>query len=459
MLTLYDEFAGWGGSSWGATRIPGVEAKFAANHKQIAVDVHALNFPRADHYCGDVASTTITRFPRADLFWASPACPPWTNARGVRRDFDRSTQGVLFGETIPDPTASRARALMEEIPRYLAHWVRRGRPVLAGVVENVVQVRAWDQWSRWLGEIRALGYETRVIALNSAHVVGYTGKRVPQSRDRAYVAYWLRSLGRTPDWDKWLRPRAWCPTCEEHVQALQVFKRPRVDMGTYGAQYVYRCPRSTCRHREVEPEVLGAWAAIDWSADPGARIGDRPLRAYKDPVSGKTVQLPLAPATLARIQSGLDRQVTTRRGGVKTAAYPLSQAMPPFSAGGFHHGLVGPPGSHLVVPYYTTGSTARSVAEPLGTLTTKDRFALLGRPAVPVPTVEECTYRMFSAREVGSGMAFPPDYKVLGTATDQVRGFGNAVTPPSSEVQIAALVEAVTGEQLDRYAAAAAAPA
>jgi DNA (cytosine-5)-methyltransferase 1 len=92
-LTVYDEFCGFGGSSQGMEAIPGVETILAANHHtQIAVDVHALNFPNADHHKGDVTQADLTKFPRADLFWASPSCPAWSDARGKRRDFDRSTQ-------------------------------------------------------------------------------------------------------------------------------------------------------------------------------------------------------------------------------------------------------------------------------------------------------------------------------------------------------------------------------
>src|SRR3981081_3714983 len=90
-FTLYDEFAGFGGSSQGAAAVPGTELRPAANHNPLAVDGHGLNFPDADHYCGDIAKADIAGFPRADLFWSSPSCPPWTDARGVKRDFDRST--------------------------------------------------------------------------------------------------------------------------------------------------------------------------------------------------------------------------------------------------------------------------------------------------------------------------------------------------------------------------------
>ena|SRR5437879_11272723 len=75
-FTLYDEFAGIGGSSQGATAVPGVELMLAANHNPLAVDVHGINFPDADHYCGDIAKADIAGFPRADLFWSSPSCPP-----------------------------------------------------------------------------------------------------------------------------------------------------------------------------------------------------------------------------------------------------------------------------------------------------------------------------------------------------------------------------------------------
>ncbi|NKQ53557.1 DNA cytosine methyltransferase [Amycolatopsis sp. K13G38] len=387
MFTLYDEFAGFGGSSQGAAAVPGVELMLAANHNPLAVEVHGMNFPDADHYCGDIAKADIASFPRADLFWASPSCPPWTDARGVRRDFDRSTQGVLFdparGAVATDPKVARARALMEEIPRYLQAMHRKGRPVLAGVVENVVQVRKWDEFGRRRREIESHGYRARLVALNSMHVTGPATGRVAQSRDRFYMPFWLAELGRDPDWDKWLRPKAYCGHCEQVVDALQVFKKTGVDMGKYGpttGQYVYRCPNRTCRHQLVEPEVLPASTVADWSLPPGQRIGER--------VDAQGRPDPLAEATLARIEAGLVRTLTT--------------------AG--HQSLVGWP-------------TGRAV-------------------------VERCTFGMLATHEIAAGMGFASDYQVKGSKRDQVRGYGNAVTPPAAEVLMSALVEAVSGEDL-----------
>lgn len=581
-LTLMDWFCGAGGSSQGMHAIPGVRVARAANHWDRAIESHAANFPEVDHYRGDIREAPVERWPVTDLFWASPECPQWSNARGKRRDFATSMQGDLFGDGAPSEEVERSRALMEEVPLYLRGVQDRGGLVKAGVVENVVDVRAWDQWDRWIGEIRKLGYETRVIALNSMHADPRAVHAAPQSRDRLYVAYWHRSLGRTPDWDKWLRPRAWCPGCDVWVQAVQVFKNPGADMGRYRQQYVYRCPNVACRNQIVEPSVLPAAVAIDWSL-PGQRIGDRAK--------------PLADKTLARIQAGLDkfaRPITLeaagntfeRRPGVRTwpvdaplttqtttstkaMAYepfmvpaggtwrddPVSVgdpmpcrttrendglAIPPLlipvegrdgkepgtanaplrtqtarnetglawlpfiaelrgggsgarsamdhlatvTASGNHHGLVTPPAmlmrnntprggtgqmctgvdepartlttaghqslvtwEHLLVPYYGTG-TAKPVSEPVGTLSTRDRYALVSAPV----DIEDVLFRMLEPHEIGRAMSFADTYVVLGNKREKVRQYGNAVTPPVSEVIGCALVEAITGRDIDRYA-------
>ncbi|WP_328313131.1 DNA cytosine methyltransferase [Streptomyces sp. NBC_00442] len=546
-LTVMDWFCGAGGSSQGMHAIPGVRVERAANHWQKAIDSHTANFPQVDHYRGDIREAPVEQWPVTDIFWASPECPQWSNARGKKRDFATSQQGDLFGdEFAPSEEVERSRALMEEVPMYLRGVQQRGGLVKAGVVENVVDVRAWDQWDRWIGEIRKLGYDTRVIALNSMHADPRTVHKAPQSRDRLYVAYWHRSLARTPDWDKWLRPRAWCPGCDQWVQAVQRFKAPGRDMGRYRQQYVYRCPNSTCRSQVVEPETLPAAVAIDWTL-PGQRIGDRTK--------------PLADKTLARIQAGLDKfavptvvpaggtwrndavpvwdpiptrttrendglaippllipvegrdgkepasannplrtqtarnetglawlpfMVTMRGGGDQLRGRSIREALGTVSANGNHHGLVTPDvpafvmrnnGSrtgdggehcttaaeylrtlttaghqslvtweHLLVPYYGNGQ-ARPVHEPIGTLSTRDRYALVQGKV----DIDDVRFRMLEPHEIGRAMSFADQYIVLGSKREKVRQYGNAVTPNCAEVIVSALVEAITGEDIDRH--------
>lgn len=347
-LTLVDFFCGAGGSSQGAAAVPGIGVRLAANHWERAIESHAQNFPDTEHFRGDLHDADVAKFPAGDLFWASPECPQWSVAKGVQRTFDR--QPDLFGETLSDEAADRSRALMWDVPRYLNAMKLRGRPVLAGVVENVVEVRKWIHWQEWRDSIRNLGYRTKLVAMNSMHARPSVVPGAPQSRDRLYLAYWLESIGRDPDWDKWLRPPAWCPVCEAVVKAVQVWKRPGTDMGRYRSQYVYRCPNAKCRNAVVEPAVLPAAAAIDWT-DLGTRIGDRPR--------------PMKQATRDRIAAGLKRYA---RPVALPAAPPETVGCPP-----------------LIVPAGGTWRTgAASGEDPFSARTTRENDGVAFPPFVTV---------------------------------------------------------------------------
>lgn len=367
-LTVLDQFSGCGGTMQGAAAVKYIRGILAANHHAQAIASHAANFPHIDHYQGDVQQTGIEFFPWAAIFLASPACPPWTDARGKKRDFDKSNQQVLFGEG-PDEQTSRNRLLMEEIPRYLRYWAAKGRPVLGGMVENVIQCRKWDQWGRWLAEIKALGYKVRVIAFNSMHARAVNTDNAPQSRDRLFIGYVHESVGREPDWDKWLRPNAHCPSCDETVRAIQVFKNPRNDMGRYKQQYAYRCPRTSCRNRIIEPEVLPAYAAIDWTLK-GKRIGDR--------------DEPLAEATIARIVAGIQKHwapLLAPAGGTwRNEATSVFAPMPARTTRE-NDGLAVPP---LMVPVEgRPGKVASPIGVPLRTQTARNETGL----AIPAPFI------------------------------------------------------------------------
>jgi DNA (cytosine-5)-methyltransferase 1 len=156
------------------------------------------------------------------------------------------------------------------------------------VIENVVDVARNPQfaeaWQLWKKCLRNLGYDLRVVSLNSMHAQAH-GDPAPQSRDRLYVVCWLRG-NRVPDIDKVMRPLAWCPVCTEVVESQQVWKNNRT-VGKYRSQYLYL--HGACG-TAVEPGYLPAAAAIDWSMA-GKRIGDRPK--------------PLADKTRRRIAAGI----------------------------------------------------------------------------------------------------------------------------------------------------------
>lgn len=380
-LTLVDFFCGAGGSSQGAVAVPGVSARLAANHWRRAIESHAANFPGTEHFQGDLHDCDLERFPAGDLFWASPECRWWSQARGQRREFDK--QPDLFGDTLPDEAADRSRSLMWDVPRYLAAMQLRGRPVLAGVVENVIEARAGAQWRQWVTAIRNLGYKTKLITFNSMHARPRVTPAAPQSRDRLYLAYWAQSLDRDPDWDKWLRPRAWCSVCEQQVAAIQWWKRPGNDMGRYRQQYLYRCPHLYCRAQVVEPAALPAAVAIDWSLL-GTRIGDR--------------EVPLKPKTIARIEAGLRRYARPitleaagntfeRRPGVRT--WPADEPLTTQTATATK-ALACPP---MTVPAGGTWrDEATAVTEPMPARTARENDGLAAPPfLVPLRSGRERT--------------------------------------------------------------------
>ena len=592
-LRYVDWFCGAGGSTQGAAVIPGVRPVVAANHDPIAIESHATNFPDVEHIQGDIKDVDVAKHPYGELKWSSPECTTWTVARGRKQDF--ADHPTLLDEEGPGEEVERSRALMEDVIRYLRGMHLRHEPVLAGCVENVVDIRKWIHWDRWLGEIKALGYRTRLIALNSAHAAPMRTPRAPQSRDRLYLAYWHESLGRDPDWDKWLRPACWCPSCEEIVTGIQTWKRDGQDMGRYGQQYYIRCPKVSCRGARVDPYYRPAGDVIDWTI-PGQRIGDRekllspktmarieaalrrwgpsiveahgnqydshdprhpqygqpgaysrswpltdPLRTlhttntkgvvcppfildrrgdYRvreltDPLStitaNETSKALLVPVEgregkQASPVSGLLRTQTTRndlallvmlrgQNAAKHAGNPLDT----IAASGNHHGLLFTNNwsnsarstddlmatlttattQGLLVPYYGRGSVGGTTDHPLGTLTTHDKYALIMRnntargdqgqmttPSTEVmrtittaghqsllqpPSLDvlDCLFRMLEPHEIGAGMAFLPDYKVLGTKRQRVKQYGNAVTPPVAEVIMSALVECIQGHPID----------
>lgn len=570
MLSITDLFCGGGGSSTGAVSVPGVEIRMAANHWQLAVDVHNSNHPLADHAAVDLHQEDPRYFPKTDLLWASPECTKWSQANGAK-PLPAIEEG-LFEDPLADEASQRSRLLMFDVLRFAEHHQYR-----AMIVENVVDVATQSKyrtaWTIWRQELTKLGYDFRVVSLNSMHAQ-MLGAPAPQSRDRIYVVCW-RKGDTPPDLEPALRPKAWCPRCEQVIEAHQAWKNGKTGMdrvGRYRQAYVYVCPIDGTT---VEPGWLPAAAAIDWTI-PGTRIGDRakPLAektrrriaagiakywhgpfhmeagghtydaadpkhiAYGDPnayyrawstddvlktlhtIESKALAIPVEgrdgkearPMGLpmrtqtTRLETGMivpsggtwneearsvedpHRAFTTREayalatpmhvslmGGsdaqVAASARPVDYELRTLTAEGNN--------DYLLSPYYGSSESAKPVGEPIGTLTTRDRYALVTRHnssrgdgsemttpaaeylrtltttaqqsiltpgdlAAAEAQVDDCLFRMLEPHEVAAGMAFPADYKWGGNRRERVRLAGNAVTPPTARDLIARLVDSLS---------------
>jgi DNA (cytosine-5)-methyltransferase 1 len=284
MLTVTDLFCGGGGSSTGLTQSPGgFQIVMAANHWPLAVEVHNANHPDADHAAVDLHLEDPRYFPRTDVLWASPECTKWSQANGSK-PLPAIEEG-LFEDPLSDDAATRSRLLMFDVLRFAEHHRYR-----AMIVENVVDIATQDKyrmaWTEWRRQLRNLGYDHRVVSLNSMHAQ-YAGLPAPQSRDRVYIVCW-RAGDAAPDLDRIQRPQAYCSRCDLVIEARQAWKNGRT-VGRYRQAYVYI--HGDCG-TQVKPGWLPAAAAIDWSII-GKRIGDR--------------DKPLAEKTRARIAAGIAR--------------------------------------------------------------------------------------------------------------------------------------------------------
>lgn len=92
-------------------------------------------------------------------------------------------------------------------------------------------------------------------------------------------------------------------------------------------------------------------------------------------------------------------------------------------------------GDHFVVPYYGNGSglTGRSLTRPVGTITTRARWAL----------VEGDRMRMLSVAESRRAMGFRESYALPSTQREAMIMLGNAVPPPAAADVINALRRAL----------------
>lgn len=89
-------------------------------------------------------------------------------------------------------------------------------------------------------------------------------------------------------------------------------------------------------------------------------------------------------------------------------------------------------GERFLIAYYGAEHGGRSLARPLGTVTTRDRYAL----------VDGDRMRMLAASEYRAAMGFPADYQLPDNHRLAVHLLGNAVCPPVARDIITAIMEA-----------------
>lgn len=144
--------------------------------------------------------------------------------------------------------------------------------------------------------------------------------------------------------------------------------------------------------------------------------------------AGSAADAPLGTVTGIDHNSLVTAHIMTMRKNMD--GQPVDEPLSTVSCSGAHHAEV----QAFLVKYFSTGA-AKSVNEPLDTITTKDRFALVtihGEEYI----ITDIKMRMLQPRELFNAQGFPEDYIIDRdadghpyTKTKQVARCGNAVTP------------------------------
>jgi DNA (cytosine-5)-methyltransferase 1 len=188
-----------------------------------------------------------------------------------------------------------------------------------------------------------------------------------------------------PEFAKWALFPAWCSAMHALGYALSPMILDAADHGVPQHRRRLFIVGTRTDHpielRMPEREHVGASNIIDFSAGRWSQIGK----------SGRS------PRTMGRVAAG--RQVF---------------------------------GSRFLTAYYGNEYDGRSLSRPLGTLTTKDRYAVIDGDRM----------RMLTVDENRKAMGFPDDYKLPSSHADAIKMLGNAVVPIVARDVIQALREA-----------------
>lgn len=425
MITAADLFCGAGGTSTGliqACEAAGIPVKLTAiNHWDVAVATHSANHPESRHYCASLDSLNPRELfaeGELDLLWASTECTHHSVARGGR----------------PINDQSRATAWC------VVRWAEALRPKII-IVENVSEFLSWG-------------------AIDSK------GKPMRSKKGATFIA-WVRaleSLGYRVEWQILCAADYGDPTSRRRLFVQAV----RGNRKIVWPEPTHVDPKLGTDFLEVRLPWRGAREIVDFSL-PSQSIFKRTK--------------PLSPKTMARIMAGLQKYglkpyvvawdhqsgkgdwsgdqplstVTTKarhgivepyiipyrgeNGHQQPRSHSIREPLPTVTAGGVGHALVEP----FLVSYYGNGE-ALSIADPVDTVTTKDRFGLV-QPTVQVAGeryLVDIRFRMLQPHELAAAQGFPADYQFTGGKTKAVKQIGNAVPVGLARALCASAIERLT---------------
>ena len=504
---VVDLFAGGGGASIGIEQAIGRHVDIAVNHDPEAVSLHQANHPQTEHHVSNVWEVdprVVCAGRPIGLLWASPDCTFHSKARGGKpfrdRNKARRRRGlasiVVKWVRLLKPTGQHPRVIHLENVEEFQHW----GPLLAD--GTPCPERRGSSFGRWVAQLRNLGYTVEWRELRACDYGAPTIRKrlfLVARRDGLPIVWPEPTHAAKPAKGSGLKPWRtaaecidWslpCPSIFERERPLAEATLRRVARGVM--RYVVEAAKPFIvhiAHGEGKPGGVQRWGSgahdIDKPAPTVTTKAEHMLAVPTLVQTGYGERLGQAPRV-----PGIDKPLGTVVGGQKHAL--VAAFLAKHYGGVTGHGVEQPLGTvttsdhHSLVAgtlvgvggrtgqgqasSYSADRPARTVtakgdtavvaaflsayygsdqdtplADPMHTVTTKPRFALVMVDGVP-HAIADIGMRMLQPRELYTAQGFSASY-VIDRGADgralskaaQVRMCGNSVCPPLAEALVRA---------------------